>query len=125
MATKKITPESLQKQIDAYFEACGDDVFPDYAGMLLELDLLREEVADLCDGDDAASRKYYRIFARAKLRREMWAVRKAAKDSKLGSTLFNILKQDENGGYTSASAPNKTSEIRLVWDKAGGMDAFK
>ena len=123
--TKKPTPETLKKKVDEYFEECGNAVFPDYAGMLLSLGLFEDEVTELCDGDDSTAAKYRRVFDYAKLRRKSWAVREAANDSKRGSILFNLLKQEENGGYTSASAPNKGSTLRLIWDSAGGAEAFK
>ena len=125
MATKKITPETLKKRVDEYFDECGSAVFPDYAGMLLSLGLFEDEVSELCDGEDEAAAKYRRVFDYAKLKRKSWAVREAANDSKRGATLFNLLKQEENGGYTSASAPNKGSTLRVIWDSAGGADAFK
>ena len=123
--TKKPSPETLKKKVDAYFEECGNVVFPDYAGMLLSLGLFEDEVTELCDGDDSTAANYRRVFDYAKLRRKSWAVREAANDSKRGSILFNLLKQEENGGYTSASAPNKGSTLRLIWDSAGGAEAFK
>ena len=89
------------------------------------LGLFEDEVTELCDGDDSIAAKYRRVFDYAKLKRKSWAVREAAVDSKRGSILFNLLKQEENGGYTSASAPNKGSTLRLIWDSAGGAEAFK
>ena len=123
--TKKPTPETLKKKIDEYFDECGDRVFPDYAGMLLSLGLFEDEVSALCDGEDTTAVKYRRVFDYAKLKRKSWAVREAANDSKRGSILFNLLKQEENGGYTSASSQNKDSTFRLIVDGVGGMDAFK
>ena len=122
---KKITAATLKKKIDEYFDECGSNVFPDYAGMLLSLDLFEDEVAELCDGDSAAAAEYRRVFDYARLRRKSWCVREAAKDSKRGSILFNLLKQEENGGYTSASAPNKGATLNIKWESAGGADAFK
>jgi hypothetical protein len=123
--TKKITPETLKKKVDEYFNECGNAVFPDYAGMLLSLGLFEDEVAELCDGESEAADKYRRVFDYAKLKRKSWAVREAANDSKRGSILFNLLKQEENGGYTSASAPNKGAVLSIKWDSAGGAEAFK
>jgi len=123
--TRKITPETLKKKVDEYFDECGRTVFPDYAGMLLSLGLFEDEVAELCGGDDATAGKYRRIFAYARLRRKSWCIRKGAEDSKLSPIMFNLLKQEENGGYTSASAPNKGATLSIKWDSAGGADAFK
>ena len=122
---KKPAPETLKKKIDAYFDSLGTTQFPDYAGMLLELDLFPDEVSELCDGDDASAEKYRRIFQYAELKRESWLSRLAASDSKLASGAFNLLKQQKNGGYTSASAPNKGSTLKLIVEGVGGMDAFK
>lgn len=127
MATKSKypSPETLKKQINVYFDELGDNEFPDYAGMLLELDLFPDEVSDLCSGDDAASKRYRRVFEYAELKRESWLSRLAAKDSKLASGAFNLLKQGKNGGYTSASNTNKDTKVHLIVDKIGGMEAFK
>lgn len=125
MAVKKPTPETLKKKIDEYFDSLGTTHFPDYAGMLLDLDLFPDEVSALCDGEDATAVKYRRVFEYAELKRESWLSRLAASDSKLASGAFNLLKQQKNGGYTSASNANKVPEIRVVVDGVGGMDAFK
>ena len=123
--TKKPAPETLKKKINEYFDGLGNSQFPDYAGMLLELDLFPDEVSELCNGDDATSAKYRRVFEYAELKRESWLSRLAASDSKLASGAFNLLKQQKNGGYTSASNPDKGAAIRLIIDGVGGMDAFK
>lgn len=122
---KKVTPDTLKKKIDAYFDSLGTTQFPDYAGMLLELDLFPDEVNELCNGEDEASAKYRRVFEYAELKRESWLSRLAASDSKLASGAFNLLKQQKNGGYTSASVPNKGSTLKLIVEGVGGMDAFK
>lgn len=122
---KKVTPDTLKKKIDAYFDSLGTTQFPDYAGMLLELDLFPDEVNELCNGEDESSAKYRRVFEYAELKRESWLSRLAASDSKLASGAFNLLKQQKNGGYTSASVPNKGSTLKLIVEGVGGMDAFK
>ena len=122
---KKVTPDTLKKRIDAYFDSLGTTQFPDYAGMLLELDLFPDEVNELCNGEDESSAKYRRVFEYAELKRESWLSRLAASDSKLASGAFNLLKQQKNGGYTSASVPNKGSTLKLIVEGVGGMDAFK
>lgn len=119
------TPEKLKEKIDEYFDSLSSLEFPDYAGMLLYLGLFQDEVDDICNGDDATAAKYRRVFDYAALKRESWLSRVAASDSKLASGAFNLLKQQKNGGYTSASAPNKGSTLRLIVDGVGGMDAFK
>ena len=118
-------PDTMKKKIDEYFDGLDGRTFPEYAGMLLYLGVYEDEVDKLCAGDDAASAKYRRVFDYAKLRRKSWLARVAASDSKLASGCFNLLKQEENGGYTSSSTPDKTNSVRVILDGVGGMDAFK
>lgn len=122
---KKMTPERLREQVDEYFEELGTATFPDYAGMLLKLGLYPDDVTELTDEDNPQSVEYRRVFEHAELRRESWLSRVAASDSKLASGAFNLLKQQKNGGYTTVSAPNKGSTLRVIVDGVGGMDAFK
>lgn len=125
MGVSKLTPGTLKKKIDTYFDELPGSVFPDYAGMLLEVGLFPDEVAGLCDEDNKNSAEFRRVFQYAELKRESWLARVAASDSKLASGAFNLLKQEKNGGYTSASNQNKSSSLRLIVDGVGGMDAFK
>ena len=118
-------PDRLKGMIDEYFDSLSALEFPDYAGMLLYLGLFQDEVDEMCSGDSAMAAKYRRAFDYAALRRESWLSRIAASDSKLAAGAFNLLKQQKNGGYTSASAPNKGNTLRLITDGVGGMDAFK
>ena len=121
-----LTPEKLKKGIDDYFNALPANTFPDYAGMLLALDLFPDEVQSLCDDEqNKRAPEFRRVFQYAELKRESWLSRIAASDSKLASGAFNLLKQKKNGGYTTVSAPNKGSTLRLIVDGVGGMDAFK
>ena len=111
--------------MDDYFNSLPELEFPDYAGMLLDIGLYPDEVQELCSGDDLTAAKYRRVFQYAELRRESWLSRVAASDSKLAAGAFNLLKQQKNGGYTTASATNKNNELKIVVDGVGGMDAFK
>jgi len=121
-----LTPEKLRKSIDDYFDTLPASTFPDYAGMLLSLDLFPEEVQALCDEEKTKrAPEFRRVFQYAELKRESWLARIAASDSKLASGAFNLLKQEKNGGYTTVSAPNKGSTLRLISEGVGGMDAFK
>lgn len=123
----KMSPDSLKKQIDGYFTNLPDGVFPDYAGMLLEVGLFPDEVQDLCNVEvNKRAQEYRRVFQYAELKRESWLARIAASDSRLAAGAFNLLKQEKNGGYTTASAPNKGNTLRVVVDKLpGGTDALK
>lgn len=125
MTKPKLTPAKLRDQIDEYFKSLPDGVFPDYAGMLIELGLFPDDVSALCGGEDVRSMEFRKVFMYAELRRESWLSRIAASDSKLSSGAFNLLKQGKNGGYTSASQPTKGNTIRLIVDGVGGMEAFK
>ena len=125
MTAKKPSPETLKKKINDYFDNLGTTQFPDYAGMLLELDLYPDEVRELCEGESETSAKYRRVFEYAELKRESWLSRLAASDSKLASGAFNLLKQQKNGGYTTVSAPNKGTVLRVIMDGVGGPEAFK
>ena len=121
-----LTPDKLKKGIDDYFDALPANTFPDYAGMLLSLDLFPDDVQRLCDDEkNKRAPEFRRVFQYAELKRESWLARIAASDSKLASGAFNLLKQEKNGGYTTVSAPNKGSTLRLIVDGVGGMDAFK
>lgn len=125
MAKRYPSAENLKKMINKYFDELPPGTFPDYAGMLLALDLFPDEVEALKGGDDARSAEYRRVFEYAELKRESWLSRVAASDSKLASGAFNLLKQQKNGGYTTVSAPNKGSSLKLIVDGIGGMEAFK
>ena len=126
MGVKTITPTALKKQIDEYFDNLPSSVFPDEAGMLLELGLFPDEVSELCDEDqNRKAGEFRRVFQYAELKRESWLARVAASDSKLASGAFNLLKQGKNGGYTSVSNKEKNSTLLRVVDGVGGADAFK
>lgn len=123
---KQMTPARLREMVDKYFDNLGNAIFPDYAGMLLELGLFPDDVIALTDEDmNKQAAEYRRVFEYAELKRESWLSRVAASDSKLASGAFNLLKQQKNGGYTSASAPNRGSTLKLIVEGVGGMDAFK
>ena len=119
------SPDTLRKKVDEYFQNLPDGIFPDYAGMLIEMGLFPDDVTDLCESDNDKAAEYRRVFQYAELKRESWLSRVAASDSKLASGAFNLLKQQKNGGYTSASNPNRGSTLRLIVDGVGGMEAFK
>ena len=123
-----LTPEKLKAQVDSYFDGLGSTTFPDYAGMLLSLDLYPDQVSVLCDDErNKRAPEFRRVFQYAELRRESWLARVAASDGKLANGAFNLLKQERNGGYTSTSKDtNKNSKLELiVTGIPGGMEAFK
>ena len=120
------TPEKLRDEVDEYFDSLGSNTFPDYAGMLLYLDLFPDQVASLCEENKRAE-EYRRVFQYAELKRESWLARVAASDGKLSSGAFNLLKQQMNGGYTTVQKDgNKGSKLEVVYTGIpGGRDAFK
>ena len=89
-----LTPDKLKKGIDEYFDGLPASTFPDYAGMLLTLDLFPDEVQILCD-DEKTKRapEFTQVFQYAELKRETWLARKSASDIKLASGAFYLLKQ--------------------------------
>lgn len=120
------SPERLKDCINDYFDKLPDGVFPDYAGMLLALELYPDEAAAMCDdNENKKAEEFRRVFQYAELKRESWLARVAASDSKLAAGAFNLLKQEKNGGYTTVSNTNKGSTLRVIVDGVGGMDAFK
>ena len=126
MTKPVLTPEKLRKGIDEYFDTLPDKTFPDYAGMLLHLGMFPDEVAILCDDErNKRAPEFRRAFQYAELKRESWLARIAASDSKLASGAFNLLKQSNNGGYTTVSKTDKGNALRIIVDGVGGMDAFK
>lgn len=70
--------------------------------------------------------EFRRIFNTAALKRESWIARRVAVDNKAASGGFNLLKQEENGGYTAGSTKQqeKTIPVKIEGIK-GGWDAFK
>lgn len=125
MTKAKLTPGKLKDGIDDYFESLPPAVFPDYAGMLLHLELFQDDVDALCDDANPRAQEFRRAFQYAELKRESWLARVAASDSKLASGAFNLLKQTNNGGYTTVSKTDKGSAVRLIVEGVGGMEAFK
>ncbi len=123
---RQYSPERLKSCIDDYFNTLPESTFPDYAGMLLFLELYPDEASDMCDDErNKKAEEFRRVFQYAELKRESWLARVAASDSKLASGAFNLLKQEKNGGYTTVSNTNKGNTLRIVVDGVGGMDAFK
>ena len=126
MKKTALTPEKLRAGIDEYFDSLPPDTFPDKAGMLLYLDLFPDEAAELCDDErNKRAPEFRRAFQYAELKRESWLARIVASDSKLASGALNLLKQSDNGGYTTVSDKSKGTSLRLIVDGVGGMDAFK
>jgi len=125
MSKPILTPEKLKAKIDDYFDSLPKTTFPDYAGMLLHLELFPDEVAALCEEGNKRAPEFRRAFEYAELKRESWLARITASDGKLSSGALNLLKQKMNGGYTTVSDKNKENTLRIISDGVGGMNAFK
>lgn len=134
METRGRRPEwkdykKLRTAVDEYFDLCAENpnVLPDYAGMLLHLQIDKEDAAAMQSENWPNYMEFRRIFNMAKLRRESWIARRMAVDNKAANGCFNLLKQEENGGYSDRGAQkNQDKKIVLKLDGIpGGMDAFK
>lgn len=132
METRGRRPEwndykKLRKAVDDYFDQCKqEDVFPDYAGMLLHLQIDKNDAAMMQAESWPDYEEFRRIFTIAQMRRESWMARRMAVDNKAANGCFNLLKQEENGGYADRSTkqPEKKVAVKLEGIK-GGWDAFK
>lgn len=115
--------------VDKYFEDCAQDpnVLPDYAGMLLALQIDKEDAKVMQTPEWPDYEEFQRIFSIAQLRRESWIARRMAVDNKAANGCFNLLKQEENGGYSDRGAlrtQEKKVAVKIEGIK-GGWDAFK
>lgn len=122
--SKKYTPKELKDGVDTYYQKCkyvGQT--PDYAGMLLFLDIFEDDVRNMCE-DPENGRIYKRIFERAQLQRESWLVRKMVNEPKAAQGCMNALKELKNGGYSTKKAEDvdRTLTIKL---EGVGEDAYK
>jgi len=101
---KKMTPIEMGEMMKQYFDACeAKDVFPDYAGMRLELGLSQDDVENYCRKGNPQYLAYRMLFDRAKDRRESWLVRRSVTDPKTAPGCKVALEQSENGGYGQQS----------------------
>lgn len=119
-------PLALQQAIVAYFNDCEEhDIFPDYAGMLLKLQMQPEDALALQDEENDNYAEYRRIFNNAKLGRESWLSRHMVADNKKAAGCMNALKQEQNGGYLDRPTGKEKQSIIVRMEGAGGIDAFK
>lgn len=119
--------KKLRKAVDEYHEACeAEDKFPDYDGLLLSLQIDREDVKAMIADDAPDAAEFQRIFTIAKMRRTSWLSRHMVADNKKTNGCMNALKQEENGGYMDKPADNGEKVLRIKVDGiGGGMNAFK
>lgn len=119
--------KKLRLAVDKYFEDCKiTDEFPDYAGMLIALQIDKEDVQAMCAEDAPNCAEYRRIFKIAKLRRESWLARHMVADNKKATGCMNALKQEENGGYQDKNIQQGDRTLKIKVDGiGGGMNAMK
>ena len=118
--------KDFRRAVDDYFDSCDKDTFPDYAGMLLALQIDKDDALNMQSEEWPDYEEFRRIFNIAKMRRESWTARRMAVDNKAANGCMNLLKQEENGGYIDR--PQRNSEKKVVVDVSGikgGWDAFK
>lgn len=117
--------KKLQQKVEEYFKECAAiDEFPDYAGMLIYLQIDKDRARAMCEAEDGD--EFRRIFKTAELRRESWLARHMVADNKKATGCMNALKQMENGGYQDKNIQqgDRTLKIKVEGIK-GGMDAMK
>lgn len=122
--SKKYTPKQLKDGVDSYYGKCKYvEQVPDYAGMLIYLDIFEDDVQAMCE-DPVNGEQYRRIFQRAQLQRESWLVRRMVNEPKAAQGCMNALKELKNGGYSAKKAENtdRTLTIKL---EGVGEDAYK
>ena len=119
--------KDFRKAVDAYFDKCAEtDEFPDYAGMLLSLQIDKDTAAAMCAEGAPDAAEFRRIFNMAKLRRESWLARHMVADNKKASGCMNALKQMENGGYQDRNVAQDDKTLRIKVDGiAGGLNAMR
>ena len=122
------SPEKLREAVNKYFEACkAADVFPDFAGMCLNLKVTKQTLAKYCDPERNPDKysDYQDILDEAKNRRESYLVRVMVNDNKRAQGCLNALKQKENGGYTDRPVESQEKTLKVQILGVGGWDAFK
>jgi hypothetical protein len=116
------SPKALKKAVDNYFARCAESgVFPDYAGMCLDMGKTKKEMQALGDSGE----EYQNVLDYAKDKRESYLARLMASDNKRAMGCMNNLKQPINGGYVDRPVENSTPEIKINVVGVGGEEAFK
>lgn len=111
------TPEDFGRRVDEYFSGCEEDnIFPDYAGLRVFLNLSQDRIDQLCKADYTGedSIKYSEILLRARDRRESWLARTATSQPKVAQGCLNALKQQANGGWIDRPQDNGGGAVNIV-----------
>lgn len=111
------TPEDFGRRVDEYFSSCEEDnIFPDYAGLRVFLNLSQDRIDQLCKADYTGedSIKYSKILLRARDRRESWLARTATSQPKVAQGCLNALKQQANGGWIDRPQDSGGGAINIV-----------
>jgi len=105
----------LKKAIDAYFDRCdAQGVFPDEAGMMIQLKLRKKDIERLTDDETNPRADLYRdVFEEAMLRRKSDLMRRMVSDPKIANGCMNALKQLENGGLTDKPLENMDRTVHV------------
>ena len=119
--------KKFRQAVDEYFDLCKEtDEFPDYAGMLLHLQIDKEAAAAMCAEGAPDAAEFQRIFNISSMRRESWLARHMVTDNKRATGCMNALKQMENGGYQDKNIQKSDSVLRVKVDGLkGGLESMK
>jgi hypothetical protein len=119
--------KKFRQAVDEYFDKCkGTDEFPDYAGMLLYLQIDKDTAAAMCADGAPDAAEFQRIYNFAAMRRESWLARHMVADNKKATGCMNALKQMENGGYQDKNIQKSDSVLRIKVDGLkGGLESMK
>lgn len=119
--------KKFNQAVDEYFERCEkENVFPDYAGMLLHLKIDKDQAKSFVAEGAPDADEFRRAFNIAALRRESWLARHMVVDNKAANGCMNALKQLENGGYTDGRSAKASEAIKVkVEGLAGGEASFQ
>lgn len=111
----------VESVINRYYKDCvTQDVFPDEAGLILELSISKD-VYNRMRGINS----YNTLFERADLQRESWLARKMVSDPKVSSGCMAALKQNKNGGYLDRQvSDNSDKTFRVVMESNINKDDF-
>ena len=110
----------FKRRIDEYFDECADaNAFPDEAGLLLALDLTREQHERLLAGN-AKSNGKLRALQDARLRRESLLTRELFATEKAATAKIFLARQPFAGAMSEKpreQTETTSFEVRLVGEK--------
>ena len=120
------TPEQLKTWTKKYCDACeAENVFPDFAGMMLWLGLEDEDIERMQDPNNPNYDGFKKAFAYGRRRRECFLARTMTSDNKRTQGCYNALKELINGGYGARLEKDKEQTLNVNVVGVGGIEAFK